>query len=153
MMIVSDIRSATNFKQTVLIIDDQLTALDIHKAILKSLRPNLNIVTMTSPVEALKWAKHKQVDLVITDFSMAQMNGMEFVQTINQTNHVGLLPIIVITVLKDKALHKALHKALIASGATACLTKPVAASSLKKVADFLLNQSKQFYNDQKIAIN
>jgi CheY-like chemotaxis protein len=149
MMIVSDIRSATKFKQTVLIIDDQPTALAIHQAILKSLRPNLNIVTMTNPVEALSWAKHKQVDLVITDFSMTQMNGMQFVQTMNQSNHVGIVPIIVITVLKDKAL----HKALIASGATACLTKPVAASNLKKVADFLLNESKQLYNYQQIAIN
>jgi CheY-like chemotaxis protein len=149
MMIVTDIRSAAKFKQTVLIIDDQVTALEIHQAILKSLRPNLNIVTKTSPLEALKWAEHKQIDLIITDFSMAEMNGMQFVKTIHQTNSVGIVPIIVITVLKDKAL----HKALIASGATACLTKPVAASSLRKVADFLLTKSKQFYNDQQIAIN
>lgn len=146
-MTVSDIRSAAKFKQTVLIIDDQPTALDIHQAILKSLNPNLNIVTMTNPLEALKWAKHKQIDLIITDFSMAEMNGMQFVQTINQTNSVGIVPIIVITVLKDKAL----QKALIASGATACLTKPVTSSSLKKVASFLLNESKQFYNHQQIA--
>lgn len=149
MMIVSDIRSAAKFKQTVLIIDDQPTVLDIHQAILKSLRPNLNIVTMTSPLEALKWAKYRQVDLIITDFSMAEMNGMQFVRTINQTNSVGIVPIIVITVLKDKAL----HKALIASGATACLTKPVAASSLRKVANFLLSQSKLSYNHQQIASN
>ncbi len=148
-MIVSDIRSAAKFKQTVLIIDDQPTVLDIHQAILKSLRPNLNIVTMTNPIEALKWAEHKQVDLIITDFSMAQMNGMEFVKAINQTKSSAIVPIIVITVLKDKSL----HKALIASGATACLTKPVTASSLKKVADFLLYESKQFYNYQQIAIN
>jgi CheY-like chemotaxis protein len=147
MMIVSDIRSAAKFKQTVLIIDDQPTVLDIHQAILKSFRPNLNIVTMTSPLEALRWAKYKQVDLIITDFSMAEMNGMQFVKTINQTNLTGIVPIIVITVLKDKAL----HKALITSGATACLTKPVAASSLRKVADFLLDKSMQFYNQQQIA--
>lgn len=148
-MIVSDIRSAAKFRQTVLIIDDQPTALDIHQAILKSLRPNLNIVTMTDPIEALKWIEHRQVDLIVTDFSMAQMNGMQFVQMLNKTNPLGVVPIIVITVLKDKAL----HKALIASGATACLTKPVTASSLKKVANFLLNESKQFYNYQQIALS
>lgn len=147
-MTVSDIRSAAKFKQTVLIIDDQQTALDIHQAILKSLRPNLNIVTMTNPLEALKWIKYKQVDLIITDFSMTEMNGMQFVKTMNKTKSVGIAPIVVITVLKDKAL----HKALIASGATACLTKPVAASNLKKVADFLLNESKQCYNHLQIAI-
>ena len=147
-MKVSDIRSAAKFKQTVLIIDDQPIALEIHQAILKTLRPNLNIVTMTNPLEALKWAKHKQIDLIITDFSMAEMDGMQFVKAIHQTNSVSIVPIIVITVLKDKAL----HKALIASGATACLTKPVAASHLRKVADFLLKESKQFNNHQQIAI-
>ena len=148
-MVVSNIRSASKFKQTVLVIDDQPTVLAIHKAILNSLNLNLNIVTMINPVDALTWMSNKQVDLIVTDFSMMHMNGMQFVQTINQANFAGPKPIIVITVLKDKKL----HQELITAGASACLTKPANPSSLAKMARFLLDQSKQYYNHKQVALN
>tara|TARA_B110000208_G_scaffold41095_1_gene54434 strand:- start:16478 stop:16711 length:234 start_codon:yes stop_codon:yes gene_type:complete len=66
-MIISHIHSAAKFKQAVLIVDDQTAALNIHKAILKSLKLNLKIVTMTSPLDTLNLAK-KQVGLTITVF-------------------------------------------------------------------------------------
>lgn len=148
-MLISNIRNATKFKQTVLVIDDQPTVLDIHTAILQSLNLNLNIVSMTDPVEALAWMRYKQVDLIVTDFSMMNMDGMQFVQTINQANFAGPKPIIVITVIKDKKL----HRELIAAGASACLTKPANPSNLAKMARFLLNQSKQYYNHKQLALN
>jgi two-component system chemotaxis response regulator CheY len=148
-MIISDIRSAAKFKQTVLIVDDQTVALNIHKAILKSLELNLNIVTMTSPVDALNWAKKKQVDLIITDFSMKEMDGMQLLQSINYTNSANLTPIIVITVLKDKAL----HQQLLAAGAAACLTKPVNSQELCNVAQLLLDKSKAFYTHKITSLN
>ncbi len=148
-MVVSNIRDATKFKQTVLIIDDQPTVLDIHTAILKSVDMNLNIVAMTDPVAALAWMGRKQVDLIVTDFSMLHMDGIEFVETINKANNVGPTPIIVITVLKDRAL----HKELLTAGAAACLTKPVKSAKLAKVAQFLLSQNKEFYNHQLAATN
>ncbi len=141
-MVVSNIRSASKFKQTVLIIDDQPTVLAIHAAIIRSLKLSLNIVTMTNPIEALTWMSKREVDLIVTDFRMMNMNGMEFVETINRTNSAGPKPIIVISVLKDKKL----HKELVAAGASACLTKPVNATSLANMAYFLLDRSKQFYN-------
>ena len=147
-MVVSNIRNATNFKQTVLVIDDQPTVLDIHAAILKSLKLNLNIVTMTDPVKALAWMGNKQVDLIVTDFSMMHMNGMQFVQTINKANNVGPKPIIVITVLKDKKL----HRELIAAGAAACFTKPVNSRGLANMARFLLNRSKRFYTHKQLEL-
>lgn len=136
---ISSIRSAAKYKQTVLLIDDQSTLLDIHTAILKSLKMNLKIVTMTDPVEALSWMQNKQVDLVVTDFHMPQMDGMRLVQSIKSAQNGMLRYIIVVTVLKDKAV----HQALIAAGATACLTKPVQAAELANVAKNLLNKSKQ----------
>ncbi len=141
-MVVSNIRSASKFKQTVLIIDDQPTVLSIHAAIIKSLKLNLNIVTMTDPIEALAWMSKRQVDLIVSDFRMMNMDGIEFVETINRTNSAGPKPIIVISVLKDKKL----HKELIAAGASACLTKPVNPTSLANMAYFLLDRSKQFYD-------
>jgi CheY-like chemotaxis protein len=138
---VSHIRSATKFRQTVLLIDDQPTVLDIHTAILKSLKMDLKIVAMTDPVEALAWLQNKQVDLIITDFRMHQMNGMQFVQALKNADNVLTHAIVVVTVLKDHAT----HQELISAGASACLTKPVQTGELAKIAKTLLEQSKQYY--------
>ena len=138
---ISHIRSATKFKQTVLLIDDQPTVLDIHAAIMKSLKMDLNIVSMTDPVAALAWLQNKQVDLIITDFRMHQMNGMQFVQALKNTDNVLTHNIVVVTVLKDQAT----HQELISAGASACLTKPVQTQQLSKIAKNLLEQSKVYY--------
>ena len=139
---VSDIRSAPKFRQTALLIDDQVTVLDIHTAILKSLKMNLKIVTMTDPVEALHWMQNKQVDLIITDFRMHQMDGMQFVRTIKNACHALWHSIIVVTVLKDKTI----HQELLAAGAAACLTKPAQTQELARIAKSLLDLSKQHYS-------
>lgn len=141
MTTVSNIRSATKFRQTVLLIDDQPTVLDIHTAILKSLKMNLKIVTMTDPVEALAWLQNKQVDLIITDFRMHHMNGMQFVQALKNSDNVLTHSIVVVTVLKDQAT----HQELISAGASACLTKPVQTQELANIAKSLLEQSKVYY--------
>ena len=138
---VSNIRSATNFKQTVLLIDDQSTVLDIHAAIFKSLKLDLNVVKMTDPVEALAWLQNKQVDLIITDFQMHKMNGMQFMQAIKKSDTVLTHAIVVVTVLKDQAT----HQELISAGASACLTKPVKTQELASIAKNLLAQSKISY--------
>jgi two-component system, chemotaxis family, chemotaxis protein CheY len=138
---VSSIRSAPKFRQTVLLIDDQPTVLDIHTAILKSLKMDLKIVTMTDPVEALAWLQNKQVDLIITDFRMHQMDGMQFVQALKNADNVLTHSIVVVTVLKDLTT----QQELIAAGASACLTKPVQTQELANVAKNLLEQSKINY--------
>ena len=141
MTTVSSIRSATKFRQTVLLIDDQSTVLDIHAAILKSLKMNLKIVTMTDPIEALAWLQNKQVDLIITDFRMHKMDGMQFVQALKNAENVLTHAIVVVTVLKDQAT----QQELIAAGASACLTKPVQTQELSNVVKNVLEQSKIYY--------
>ena len=103
---------------------------------------NLKIVTMTNPVEALEWMQNKQVDLIITDFRMHQMDGMQFVQAIKNTSNVLTRSIIVVTVLKEINI----HQELLAAGASACLTKPVQTQELAKIAKQLLEQSKEYYS-------
>lgn len=145
-MSVSSIRSAQTFRQTALIIDDQATVLDIHAAILKSLKMNLKIVTMTDPIEAIQWMQNKEVDLIITDFRMHQMNGMEFVQTIKNACNIFLHSIIVVTAVKDKKI----HQELLAAGAAACLTKPAQTKELADIAQKLLAKSKSNYSLKQV---
>lgn len=141
-MSVSNIRSAPKFRQTALLIDDQSTVLDIHAAILKSLKMNLKIVKMTDPIEAMEWMQNKQVDLIITDFRMHQMDGMQFVQAIKNAGHDLWHSIIVVTALKDGSI----HQELLAAGASTCLTKPAQTQELAGIAKTLLDQSRQHYS-------
>lgn len=144
-MSVSNIRSASKFRQTVLLIDDQATVLDIHAAILKSLKMNLKIVKMTDPVEAQLWMKNKQVDLIITDFRMHQMDGIQFIQSIKQACNYMVSywnSIIVVTAIKDETI----HQELLVAGAVACLTKPANPQQLAEMARTLLDKSKHHYS-------
>lgn len=138
-MKVTSIRNAASFKQTVLLIDDQPTVLDIHAAILKSLKANLKIVTMTDPEEALAWMKNKHVDLVITDYRMPLMDGVSFIKAIRQHSHQPHTAVIVVTIIKDKAV----LQELTAAGANACLAKPAKPDELRKLAQSLLVKQKQ----------
>jgi len=141
-MSVSSIRSAPKFRQTALLIDDQSTVLDIHAAILKSLKMNLKIVKMTDPIEALEWMQNKQVDLIITDFRMHQMDGMQFVRTLKNVGHDLLRSIIVVTALKEESI----HQELLAAGVCACLTKPAQTQELAAIAKKILEKSKHHYS-------
>ena len=141
-MSVSSIRSARKFRQTALLIDDQSIVLDIHAAILKSLKMDLKIVKMTDPAEALEWMKNKQVDLIITDFRMHQMDGMQFVQAIKNACNELRHSIIVVTAIKDQTT----HQELIAAGVSACLTKPAQTQELARIAKNLLEESRDHYN-------
>jgi len=131
------VSSTENYNQTVLLIDDQITALVINEAVLKSLELNLNIVTMSDPVKAMEWIKDKHVDLVITDFRMKTMDGMDVITAVKKTNKsANPIPVIVITVLKDTSL----HTDLLDAGAVACLTKPISSKILAETAAKALNQ-------------
>jgi len=141
-MSVSSIRSAPKFRQTTLLIDDQSTVLDIHTAILKSLKMNLKIVKMTDPIEALEWMQNKQVDLIITDFRMHKMDGMQFVKAIKGAGHDLWRSIIVVTALKDEST----LQELMTAGVAACLTKPAQTQELANIAKTLLEKSKLHYS-------
>lgn len=107
---------------TVLVVDDQLTGRRIMEVILQSIGQNINVVSYADPVAALNWAKHNPVDLVLTDFKMPNMDGIEFTQWLRKIPSCSDVPVVVITAHDDNKRVK--HRALEA-GATDFLGKPV----------------------------
>ena len=69
------------------------------------------------------------------------MDGKQFVQAIKKSENVLTHAIVVVTVLKDKAI----HQELISEGASACFTKPVQTEALANVVKTLLAQSRLHY--------
>lgn len=72
------------------------------------------------PVEAIALCKQQQFDMVLVDYVMPRMNGIQVVQELRATDTYRLVPIIMVTSNIDRALRlKAIE-----AGATDFLTKP-----------------------------
>jgi len=106
---------------TVMILDDQGTERKILETIVKTVGDNINIISFDSAATAIEAAIENPPDLILTDYKMPEIDGIEFIKTIRNIAECNDVPIVVITIVDDKAV---LYDALDA-GATDFLTKPV----------------------------
>jgi two-component system response regulator RpfG len=106
---------------TILIIDDQLTSRQILKQLASSIEENITTVDFANPVEALKWSITNASDLVLVDYKMPEMNGVEFIKKFRSNPASEHVPVIMVTSMEDRSIR---YEALEA-GATDFLTKPV----------------------------
>ncbi len=105
----------------VLIIDDQLISRMILEQLIRSIGDETETISFSDPVKALEWAKHHSHDLVLTDFKMPNMDGVEFTQWLRNIPSCVDVPVIIITCMDDQSTK---YRALEA-GATDFLTKPI----------------------------
>ncbi len=106
---------------TVLILDDQSISRMILEELVRSIDPEIQAVSFDDPIHALEWAKHNSHDLVITDFKMPHMDGVEFTQWLRKIPACVDVPIVIVTCIEDKSVK---YRALEA-GATDFLSKPI----------------------------
>ena len=132
---IRDIKTAKIYVPTVLLLDDQDVALTIHVALIRKLDPKIKTVVFKQPKDALDWLKTKQADLIITDYIMEGMNGIEFIESAKLTKHAASTPFVVVTASHDTQVHLNLH----AIGVYKAYTKPVDIKSLSMTCRTLLN--------------
>lgn len=82
------------------------------------------IKTSTDPEDALEWARRDQVDLLLIDYHMPKMSGMELIRRVRKISRT----IAVIALTIEESQHVA--KQLLLSGADDFISKPV------RLADF-----------------
>jgi len=75
----------------ILHVDDEPEALKFSKYFLEKYDSDLNIDTLTSPIEALERIKGGGYDCVISDVIMPDMDGIEFVRQIRKTSDVPIV--------------------------------------------------------------
>jgi two-component system response regulator RpfG len=107
--------------KNVVIIDDQTTGRTILEKVIQQISDNLEVTAFGNPKEALAWIDQHDPDLIITDYRMPEMNGVEFIGAVRQKAHCVNVPIMMITVVSEKEVR---YEALEA-GATAFLTRPI----------------------------
>ncbi len=110
-----------NNKRHVLILDDQSTGRAILEKVIMQVADNISVSDFGNPIQALTWLESNDVDLIITDFRMPDMNGLEFIHQVRKLERCKNVPIMMITVVSEKEIR---YEALEA-GATAFLTRPI----------------------------
>jgi two-component system, response regulator RpfG len=105
----------------VLIIDDQSTGRIVLSEIMRGLDASLEVVTFADPVEAIEYARKHPIDLVLTDYKMPNMDGIEAIRRLRRIFGYEDVPIVCITVVNDREVR---YRALEA-GATDFLIRPI----------------------------
>ncbi len=105
-------------------IDDNKTNLLIIESYAKIL--NLEIESFLNPKEALEASFENEYDLVIVDYMMPEINGLEFIQSFRQNNQST--PIIMLTAVGDDMN---LQIKALEYGANDFLSKPINAPAFK----------------------
>ena len=108
-------------QRKVLIVDDESTGRTILAKIIQQAEGDVSVDSFDNPLEALQWLDHNHPDLIITDYRMPEINGVELIKQIRNKPACQDIPIMMITVVSEKSVR---YDALEA-GATAFLTRPI----------------------------
>lgn len=106
---------------TVLVVDDQMTGRRILTELLQQIDSSLHIKCYSDPLQALEAARDEAPDLILTDYRMPGMDGVEFTSRVRSIRNCIDVPLVVITVCDDLTIR---YKALDA-GATDFITRPI----------------------------
>ena len=106
---------------TVLIVDDQLVSRMILDQLVRTIDDDVEAACFADPLEALSWAREHPIDLVLADYKMPRMDGIELTTEIRKLPGGSDVPIVMVTCMDDKPVR---YQALEA-GATDFLAKPI----------------------------
>lgn len=112
----------------ILLVDDEPEVLEFYKDALESV--NWILETASDGAQALEMIKATRYDLILSDISMPQMDGISLLRRIRETD----LDVPVIFVTAAPAVETAMKA--IEYGALRYLTKPVQPKALRQVVDY-----------------
>ncbi|MFZ1979170.1 MAG: response regulator [Bacteroidota bacterium] len=113
-------------EKVVLVVDDSST---VRKFVAASLNiKGFRVVTAGDGIEALERMPLEKFDLIITDLNMPDMDGFEFIRTLQESPEYRNIPIIVLTSFTDlKSKDQAIEM-----GAIAFLEKPLSTGAIQR---------------------
>ena len=104
----------------VLVIDDQRSARVILEGVIRCIDPYIEVKSFANPLEAIEWARANVPDLILTDYKMREIDGIEAIRRLRQLPTCADVPIVMVTVSADtKVCHAAFD-----AGVTDFLVKP-----------------------------
>jgi two-component system response regulator RpfG len=87
--------------KTVLVVDDSKVNLAVYSRVLKQVE-DIEVHTFTSSTRAFSWLERNEPDLIVIDYRMPEMNGLEFIRAFRTKQVSAEVPIVMITASHDK---------------------------------------------------
>ena len=134
-----------------MVVDDQSTGRAILEQVVRSVDQRVGVEGFARPVDAVVWATRHIADLVLVDYMMPDMDGIEFVKRLRALPGYEHVPIVMVTVHDDR---KVRYSALDA-GITDFLAKPIdARECLARCRNLLTLRRQQLaLEDRKLAMD
>ncbi len=79
----------------VLIVDDEIHI--VHVVAIKLRNNSYEVISAENGAQALKMVQEEKPDIVVTDYQMPVMNGVEFIEKLRQDKATEHLPVILLT--------------------------------------------------------
>lgn len=118
---------------SILIVDDSLPMRSVIKRTLKAAGyGNADILEAANGQEAIDLLKNSWVDIIMTDYNMPVMNGLELIKTIKNDNVSKDIPIVVISTEGNESK----IKEFMDCGAAGYITKPFTGEAIR---DLIIN--------------
>jgi CheY-like chemotaxis protein len=125
-------------QQTILLLEDHKDTREMLKILLEDL--DYRILASDNAVQALALAATEEIDLIITDYNLPDLNGVEFIRQVRGLNRaLQLIPIIMVTAYEIDDL----FASAVDAGCTAFFKKPTRFQELASFVSKLLKESKE----------
>lgn len=115
----------------VLYIEDDPSDVELAKAALEHSCETVpyNIIAMEEPTKALSFCERYHPDIILLDFNLPKMNGLDFLKSLRASRYCKDTPVIFITGMANPNFKKKAEE----SGVSAYFSKPIDFPSFKSV--------------------
>jgi CheY-like chemotaxis protein len=131
----------------ILIVEDQREVSRLLRSALETLDGDLEVVEIPSGEEAILYSSRNQVDLLVTDYRLPGMTGIELMRKVQKNNHQ--VKIILVTGQTDPWIRQEVAKA----GANAFFIKPIPIADFLDAVERHLNLVETFLPPEPIAVD
>jgi len=119
----------------VLVVDDEIHI--VHVVAIKLRNNGYEVITAENGAEAFKIACEEKPDVIVTDFQMPLMTGLEMVEALRQNSEMADVPVIMLTA-RGFAIDDNQKQQLRISE---CLSKPFSPRELLRTIEDVLHQT------------
>ncbi|MCR6662279.1 MAG: two-component system response regulator [Luteimonas sp.] len=123
----------------IVIVDDQTSARTMLRHILEDISPELEVLDFGDPQAALRWCEENRPDLLLLDYRMPVIDGLEFARRFRRPLLHRDVPIVLVTVVGDEPI----RQAALDAGVIDFLVKPVRPRELRARCRNLLQLRQQ----------
>lgn len=123
----------------IVIVDDQTSARTMLRHILEDISPEMEVFDFGDPETALRWCDDNRTDLLLLDYRMPVVDGLEFARRFRRPMLHRDVPIVLVTVVGDEPIRQAALEA----GVIDFLVKPVRPRELRARCRNLLQLRQQ----------